>query len=1059
MRPIRLEMSAFGSYAGKTVIDFSKISGGLFLITGDTGSGKTTIFDAITYALYGQTSGGKRDGNMMRSQYAQEETDTYVVFTFSYQKEEYTIRRNPEYLRLGKRRYADGSPRYVKEASKVELTLPDGSVYTGKKKETDQKIAEIMGMDAEQFTQIAMIAQGDFLKLLHAESKERKKIFSRIFHTKYYYQVQEALKKHAADLYIELQDNLKDCKREMELVEAGTKTEAAKKWKELKTLPVPPYEETTEILSVLIKELSAEEKEEKKKVKELQSRLDILNGNIREAETVNRLFDACEGAQEEQERLEKERPEQEKKEAYIRRVKQAEKVLPFQKDFQKSEEAFEKSEYLIQALEEQLKNQKEEIIKKHSRKEEKERELRQKEPKCTRQIVRIKDALEGYAQAEKLEERLKLASAKLQKDRKEYETNKTTLEKLKEKKSEELEKKERYADCREQKVRLEVLKEQTEEKAGEIKSLKEKAALLQRLAEECTERYKDMQASREEYRQWAVIYEEKYQAFLNEQAGILALKLTEGAPCPVCGSLEHPHVKELSQDAPTQQEVEEIKRRRDTLEAEREKKADKYRDRLNQYQTERTSFAYRFEKLTGEKLEEEIHEYAESSIIGERIQKMDASVQKEQREMLQRFAQVCEGLKSYTEAIRQIEVLGVQEEELDRTVRVQEQKISESREAFQRLEAEYDTRKQSFPYPTKEEALKQLAYLESILKTCREEAENLKHCCQKAVEEEKQIEGQMKNETETKQNAWKVKEKAQEVYKDVLEKYRFREEELKELAQEVQRLPEMEEAIRNYYAGLNETAGRVKTLEEQIKGKKRVDTGKLKEEALEVSATLKTVKETQIHLYSVLKKNRECKERLQKFFARKGDIQKQYEMVSNLSRTANGSLSGTIKMDFETYIQRRYFKQIIHAANKRLIQMTAGEFILQCREVKNLGSQGQAGLDLDVYHMVSGAVRDVKTLSGGESFMASLSMALGLADIVQNSAGGIKLETMFVDEGFGSLDDTAREQAIKVLNELAGGDRLVGIISHVNELKEQIDTKLIVTKTEKGSSIRWTEGK
>ena len=195
MRPVKLIMSAFGSYAGKTEIDFTEIPNGLFLITGDTGAGKTTVFDAITYALYDRTSGGTRDGNMMRSQYAGEETSTYVEYTFLYQKKEYKIRRNPEYLRLGKRRYADGSPRYVKETPKVELTLPDGSIFKGKKRETDQKISEIIGLDADQFTQISMIAQGEFLKLLLAESRERKKIFSRIFQTRFYYRIQEELKK------------------------------------------------------------------------------------------------------------------------------------------------------------------------------------------------------------------------------------------------------------------------------------------------------------------------------------------------------------------------------------------------------------------------------------------------------------------------------------------------------------------------------------------------------------------------------------------------------------------------------------------------------------------------------------------------------------------------------------------------------------------------------------------------------------------------------------------------------------------------------------------------
>ena len=298
MRPVRLEMSAFGSYAEKTVIDFSKIQNGLFLITGDTGAGKTTIFDAITFALYGETSGGKRDGNMMRSQYAKEDSETYVEFEFLYRKKNYIIRRNPEYVRLGKRKYADGTPRYVKETSKVELTLPDGNVFVGKKKETDAKIVEILGVDADQFTQIAMIAQGDFLKLIHAESKERRKIFSKIFHTRYYYQVQEQLKKQATELYYQVQNGIEDSKREMERAELPDEKELEVLWKDLKKQEIPSFEETMKLLDAFIEILTEQKEKEQEAAAKEDGRIEKLNAKIQKAVFENSLLTAYEKAKE-----------------------------------------------------------------------------------------------------------------------------------------------------------------------------------------------------------------------------------------------------------------------------------------------------------------------------------------------------------------------------------------------------------------------------------------------------------------------------------------------------------------------------------------------------------------------------------------------------------------------------------------------------------------------------------------------------------------------------------------------------------------------------------------
>ena len=265
----------------------------------------------------------------------------------------------------------------------------------------------------------------------------------------------------------------------------------------------------------------------------------------------------------------------------------------------------------------------------------------------------------------------------------------------------------------------------------------------------------------------------------------------------------------------------------------------------------------------------------------------------------------------------------------------------------------------------------------------------------------------------------------------------------------------LEKEIARYEQSVLQTETRLQTLEQQIHGK---TAGELTEEKAllkEIEQQQRQWKAEQMHRHNLNEKNREARRNLHAYFDENGALQKQYEVLNHLSRTANGTLPGSVKLDFETYVQRKYFKQIIHAANRRLAKMTSNEFILQCREIQNLSSQGQAGLDLDVYHLVSNRTRDVKTLSGGESFMAALSMALGLADIVQNTAGAVSLETMFVDEGFGSLDDASRERAIQILKELAGEKALVGIISHVNELKEQIDWQLKVTKGERGSHARW----
>lgn len=875
MRPVRLTMSAFGSYSGTEVIDFTQVQGGLFLITGDTGAGKTTIFDAVTYALYDRTSGGARDGNMMRSQYAAEDTDTYVEYVFSYRGEKYTIRRNPEYMRVGKRKNADGTVRLVKETAKVSLLLPDGKEFQGKKREIDQKIEEIIGLDAGQFTQIAMIAQGDFLKLLHAGSKERKKIFSRIFQTQIYWRMQEELKEQGKALYVSLKENEADIRREMERVApvSADPADTAEIWQELLGREMPPTEEVRPVLKQIIKEGGDLARELAGEEEKLQKESDELHAVIEKKQETNRLFDLLDRARETEQALERDREAYEEMKRQASKGERAERARSLEVQALRTKKELENAETEIQV---QLVWQKEhgaDERRLREKAESLEKALNELEPRVQEKILRIREMLPGYADVRRL--------------RKEYELRTAEM-----------------AQC-----------------MGECRKASED-------------------------------YEDRYRRFFEGQAGLLAKDLEEGMPCPVCGSTHHPEKAALSENVPDQKTVEQAKKLRD--------QAEQKRSRLQEtYQSVRAGLA------------------AAEAALGE-------------------------------------------------------------------------------DPPAEEDARAQLADLERQLKDEKAKVKQAQDHYRKCVEEMRRRSGLLESLKTQKAGLERRFEEEQEAFRKEIRRQEFKDQdEYRDAKQWISGWKDKDRRVKEYEKNVLQCRTQVETLKTQTEGRRREDTEADRQRQQELASALKKKREESLDLHGKNMTNKSAYGQLKKYFASGEELRQKYEMIGNLSRTANGNLSGSVKLDFETYVQRKYFRQIIRAANKRLARMTSNEFILQCREISALSSQGQAGLDLDVYDLVTDSVRDVKSLSGGESFMAALSMALGLADIVQNTAGAVSLETMFVDEGFGSLDDAARERAIQILKELAGEKGLVGIISHVNELKEQIDWKLKVTKNEHGSSTSW----
>lgn len=765
MRPLRLTLSAFGPYAGEESIDFTKLgTKGLYLITGDTGAGKTTIFDAIVFALYGEASGQVRGADMLRSQYAGKETPTFVKMTFAYRGAEYLITRNPEYQRPNKK-----GAGYTVNKADAEFVYPDGRVVT-KSRDVTKAVTNLLGLDKNQFTQIAMIAQGDFLKLLYAKTEERSKIFREIFHTKAYQVLQEKLKTESGRLRLE-------------------------------------YENIRQSIAQYIDGVLTSEDE----------------------------FAAA-----------------------MENVRQNQKVITPDEIANMIREQTNKEELRIEYLQKQIDAADEEL------------------EKINQIIGRVNEQKKRKEELEYTAKQLIMLEPQIAMLKKQYETKKQDFE-----------------EAEEEKVRIQK-QYQDSLILLERKEAREDAALqVERLR-------KEVRTSEEKYMQAASInrqcketYDEMERRYLDEQAGVLAKHLKEGSPCPVCGSLSHPAPALEKEGAPSKEAVEKAKRAWEASNfkaQEASKQAGAVKGRLE-------SISEQYRKLTAEKMEEE------SLLIFSGKEQAKALIREKEQESLHKK--------------------------------------------------------------------KELAEIESI---------------------------------------WKKEEKE-------YQKYQNRKETLSEQTGE-----ENEAEAQAYF-----------DKKQELTEQRQIFLAEQRELNLHTSANIRTVKAIESQGKKL------------------AEIEEAWAYIGELAGTVNGNISGKDKIMLETYVQMDYFDRMIERANTRFMQMSGGQYELRRAETaQNIKSQ--SGLELDVCDHYNGTVRSVKTLSGGEAFLASLSMALGLSDEIQSASGGISLDTMFVDEGFGYLDEEALAQAIHTLQSLAEGNRLVGIISHVTSLQEKIERQIVVTKEKSGGS-------
>jgi len=914
MRPLRLTIAGFGPYAQEQALDFAALgTAGLYLITGDTGAGKTTIFDAITFALFGQASGDSRDASMLRSKYVKPEDPTYVELTFVYDGKEYTVRRNPEYERAKAR--GSGT---TKQAADAMLTYPDGNVVT-KLKDVDKAIHEIIGLTREQFSQVAMISQGDFRRLLQADTRERQKIFRDIFGTGLFVTLQLQLKEKASDLREQREQAVRSIQQYMSGMLCDGESPLASEVKRARDAQMPMPEVMT-LFEQLLEEDRAAEAALDAQLAQVEASLETVAAQLTQAQTYEKAKAELRQKSEEeshcvealaqaQARLDAAQATAPEQENLAKRIAQIDLLLPSYDELDAKTTAVQKAEAALAMA--QTSHQ----------------ATQKKKASLSEEIAVLKAEQAALADAGAEKEKLTARQQQLCDRRNQFRELISAMDVL---------------ACQ----RQHLLKKQA--------TFLEADARSSRLLQE---------------------YDAKNKAFLHEQAGILASTLTDGMPCPVCGSVTHPSPALVSEQAPTEADVKKAKDAYDKAQKETENASSDASRQRGIVAASEEAVCKQIALLLDGTAPDAAEEAAarQDALLTEDICQLDAQIENVKGKLIRK-------------------------DTLDHL-------IPEKESALHAAEAALTTAKEqiaSFSAAAQE--------LSSQVQALRAKLQHGQKC---AAEAEKAI-----------------------------------------LRKKLDRLKaELRDAEFSVSSGKEALAGiraATKQLLQQLEDSIEADAGALEAEkaVLTVQKAAITAKQKLIH--TRITTNTSAQRNISKKQTEMEALEETYAWMKALSDTANGNLAGKEKIMLETYIQTTYFDRILERANIRLQKMSGGQYDLKRRRTAAT-MRTQSGLELDIVDHINATERSVNTLSGGEAFLASLSLALGLSDEVQMSTG-IRLDTLFVDEGFGSLDSEALTKAYSTLAGLTEGNRLVGIISHVGELKERIDKQIVVTKSKAGGS-------
>ena len=1065
MKPIRLTMQAFGSYGEKTEIDFQK-GGDFFLISGDTGSGKSTIFDAMMFALYGEVStNGSGKENELLSQFVDVRNDkplVSLVFTAHQhgQEETYKITRTPRHIRPAKRTGA----KQQEEGETAELLMPDGSQYPGKLSDTNRKIEEIVGLTADQFRKVVMIAQGEFMDFLRADSKAKTALLRDLLKTDYYYQLSERLKTLAK----EKNNAAKTQRAKLSLIAANAETkglpeddkqalEAAKGTviKAAEKLQPEQVDTLVDVLSGVCARLQLQQGELAKQQTAAQKDRDECMKRIEAAKPLMDSFKALESAEKTLQECAAQADEIEKKRGLIGKIRDAWAIEPKYQRMKDERDALAAAQTELAAKQQKIPKLKQTAMDAAALHQQTENAQRDATAHESEVKTKVEKALKTFDALEEAEKALRQAEKADTKAKANAESAKKALDDFKKQEDAwrtqeaELQGAEAaYEVCKQQNQQYRDLNQALKDLHGSQKDVQEKArqaAAAKDAYASATQKYQREQKAYDVYRL----------AFLNAQAGLLARELVSGKPCPVCGALEHPAPCQLTQEN-QQLNREELDRRStaagDAAKAQEEKAKESESAQVKL--TERQKAAEEAEK----KLVENAKNIRENVPMA-----TAADVEAMLTAWLPELQSASKSVQAKVDALKKVrenlDGAKAEREKLEKAASAAQETTKSTaaeKAAAEAKRQEHQKELTGGAYRTREDAVAQRTQAQQAKQKAEAAASQAAEKERQAQKAETDCETQIRRLNEEMPQKQANAEEFNQQYQQTMADKSLDEAQWKSLtadydAEEPDRL---QKVVSDFDQRKSKAEGQCATAQNAIAGREKPNMEQLNAASAAAESALKEVSdalEAAKHLHSgnakVLEDLRDGREPL-------ANACKEANTAQHLSDVMAGTESGN-RMNLETFVQRSYMEKILCDANRRFRDMSNGQFELKLINVEDAGEGRNKGLDLEVYSIVTGKTRSVNTLSGGESFMAALSLALGMADQIQAATAAIHLDVMFIDEGFGSLSDNARNEAVNILKEMAGKQRQIGIISHVSELKDEIENQLIVKKDDRGSHISW----